>query len=198
MPWGLGRQCSMCPHPRRKPWDARAGRWGRFGEGGRTDLVPGPLQQQQPELFQAAVDAVPAPLLHQRLQHLRPPGKGERADRTETQRGRAGVRIPPLGESQAHSFPDTPAKASGRALWIPLRSPSLPAPAGSMSVARLLSLPGLLHSPLSVLASLLPSVSLLLLLFYLYVSVSCSLSVSVENFAGPLCAQTRGPQGAGL
>lgn len=66
-------------------------------DGGRTDLVSGPLQQQQPQFFQAAVDAVPAPLLHKRLQHLRPAGKGERADPTETQRGRAGVGIPPLG-----------------------------------------------------------------------------------------------------
>lgn len=52
-----------------KPWSQVQDVKGPWASG-RTNLVPGPLQQQQPQLFQAAVDAVPAPLLHQRLQHL--------------------------------------------------------------------------------------------------------------------------------
>lgn len=72
----------------------------------------------------------------------------------------------------------------------------LPMPLGSVSVARLLSLPGLLRSPLSC-----PPSSPLCVsppLFSLHLRLVQSLSVSVENFGGPLCAQTRGPQGAGL
>lgn len=129
------------------------------GGSGRTDLVPGPLQQQQPQLFQAAVDAISAPLLHQRLQHLGPAGEEERADGTKTQRGRARAWGPRRWDSPASTpFPETP-ESRGPGPLDPSPLPR-PAPLGSVSEARLLSLPGLPHPPLSVLSSLLPSLCL--------------------------------------
>lgn len=80
--------------------------------------------------------------------------------------------------------PKTP-ESLGPAPFDPSPLP-LPMPLGSVSVARLLSLPGLLQSPLCLVLP--PPLSVSLLLFSLYVSVSCSLSLSQWRTLGALFA----------
>uniref|UniRef100_A0A8D2HZR7 Uncharacterized protein n=1 Tax=Urocitellus parryii TaxID=9999 RepID=A0A8D2HZR7_UROPR len=125
-------------------------------------------------------------------------------DQRERESGPTGPRLSaaaPASGSRRWESPLPPLAQDPRLTRAePIRSTSAPpaptpTPLGSASVARLLSLPDLLHSPLSVSSSLLPS---LCLSSFLATSRSRAVSVSVENFGDPLCAQASGPHGAGL
>lgn len=156
MPWGQGRQCSQHLSP--PEWEAL----------GREDgMLGGPEG-----LTWSRVRSSSSSLSSSRLRLMRSRRRFSTSgfsiwDQQERESGPTGPRLsaaarawgPRRWDSPASTpFPETP-ESRGPGPLDPSPLPR-PAPLGSVSEARLLSLPGLPHPPLSVLSSLLPSLCL--------------------------------------